>query len=881
MDVRCEKCQTEYELDEARLKPGGVTVKCTNCGHMFKIKKGVATAAPPAPAPEPRSRPHTSKQPFGLRDDDQTLATDAAPDRQWLIRLENGEQKSCRELAMLQQWIVAGVVTRNSLISRSGKTWKSLGDIAELAQYFTIADEAKATREIKPTKPPAGSPTMVGLGAQGVRPASSGGSIVDDDETRSTGNFKAQRRGITQPPPPPKPMNAKTPPMGSNLGAASTAPPPVPAKPPAVPAKVAQATMVGNAGGPGATVNQRAPSVDPMAKTMAPVAALTVPLAAPVPTPTPTPTPPPPAPPKPRPITEPPPPPAPAPAAKKKESTWAELPPQPATPKDGGRQTAVWATDGVKPEESDKKANDSRPFGGKIAAITDEPAFASGKMAGKVRVDPSDESSFQTGKVRMIDEDDDDVLPKRQGSRAGVWIALVAIIVVGGGAFGTYWFVIRPKGAVVATIDSGTGSGSGSAIATTTPDAATTITPIAVDAAPSADPLEAPRRALLADVELDLRESMKALDGNTDGDALALRALLVARLAQDLQDRAGLLTDKAEAEKLRKEAKTIVIDASTSANLAHKAKPDSAAGNIAMAEMMRFAGKSAKDIKRYTDLARADKAWARDADLADALVLVRDGKLDDAKAALAKIDDGDNKLENSGDVRARFHRALVELAQNHPADSKTLVDQVLAAQPSHAAARSLAERLATLVASSDPLPPEVGGKDAGVGSPDKTPDAAIASGSAAVPPPETGGTYDSYMREANKIADSNCARALELYQKALDAKPDAAEAHTGMGYCFVDAKRYGEAQSKFRTALRYAPKYEPALFGIAEAYQYQGRKDDAIEAYKAYLAVFPNAQKAIKALERLGVTDAGGTPPSTPTPPPTTPATDGSGSGSG
>ena len=43
MDVRCEKCQTEYELDEARLKPGGVTVKCTNCGHMFKIRKRANT----------------------------------------------------------------------------------------------------------------------------------------------------------------------------------------------------------------------------------------------------------------------------------------------------------------------------------------------------------------------------------------------------------------------------------------------------------------------------------------------------------------------------------------------------------------------------------------------------------------------------------------------------------------------------------------------------------------------------------------------------------------------------------------------------------------------------------------------------------------------
>ena len=43
MDVRCEKCQTEYELDEARLKPGGVTVKCTNCGHMFKIRRRMTT----------------------------------------------------------------------------------------------------------------------------------------------------------------------------------------------------------------------------------------------------------------------------------------------------------------------------------------------------------------------------------------------------------------------------------------------------------------------------------------------------------------------------------------------------------------------------------------------------------------------------------------------------------------------------------------------------------------------------------------------------------------------------------------------------------------------------------------------------------------------
>src|SRR6185295_13778558 len=140
MDVRCEKCGTEYELDEARLKPGGVTVKCTNCGHMFKIRKrtitNVGMTSPPGPAgasggaagmtmpsglvghgaaarprtssskplPPPVSRPRGDS----MLDDDArpTIVTgpDEAPttvDRQWLIRLENGEQKSCRELAML------------------------------------------------------------------------------------------------------------------------------------------------------------------------------------------------------------------------------------------------------------------------------------------------------------------------------------------------------------------------------------------------------------------------------------------------------------------------------------------------------------------------------------------------------------------------------------------------------------------------------------------------------------------------------------------------------------------------------------------------------------------------------------------------------------
>src|ERR1700689_3324419 len=64
MDVRCEKCQTEYELDESRLKPGGVTVKCTNCGHMFKIRKRTPTNVGFPTVAEQRMRPASSMPPI-------------------------------------------------------------------------------------------------------------------------------------------------------------------------------------------------------------------------------------------------------------------------------------------------------------------------------------------------------------------------------------------------------------------------------------------------------------------------------------------------------------------------------------------------------------------------------------------------------------------------------------------------------------------------------------------------------------------------------------------------------------------------------------------------------------------------------------------------
>ncbi len=39
MDVRCERCTAHYSFDDDQVTLAGLNVQCTNCGHVFKVKK--------------------------------------------------------------------------------------------------------------------------------------------------------------------------------------------------------------------------------------------------------------------------------------------------------------------------------------------------------------------------------------------------------------------------------------------------------------------------------------------------------------------------------------------------------------------------------------------------------------------------------------------------------------------------------------------------------------------------------------------------------------------------------------------------------------------------------------------------------------------------
>lgn len=158
MDVRCERCSTEYELDDDSVPDAGCPVQCTTCGHTFMVTRRAVVGAPP-PSSE-------------------TLPSPPAAD--WLMETTDGRLHRFRNLTSLQKWIIERKVTREDKISRTGQSWRRLGEIVELAPFFDVVDEADRARAGQ-----AGSDELKAE-AQRARNIGTGGSARDMPVTRES-----------------------------------------------------------------------------------------------------------------------------------------------------------------------------------------------------------------------------------------------------------------------------------------------------------------------------------------------------------------------------------------------------------------------------------------------------------------------------------------------------------------------------------------------------------------------------------------------------------------------------------------------------------------------------------------------------------------------
>src|SRR5215831_2581795 len=138
MDVRCDRCQTEYELDDASVADGGASVQCTTCGHTFVVARERPGGTPPPMAA-------TSGGPGGT------------PTPSWMLTTEEGKTHRFRDSQTLQKWVVERRVIRADRVCPPGGTWRRLGDVDELRPFFDVVAQADraaaAARGARPTRP--------------------------------------------------------------------------------------------------------------------------------------------------------------------------------------------------------------------------------------------------------------------------------------------------------------------------------------------------------------------------------------------------------------------------------------------------------------------------------------------------------------------------------------------------------------------------------------------------------------------------------------------------------------------------------------------------------------------------------------------------------
>lgn len=196
MDVQCERCKTEYEFDDALVSGRGTTVRCTNCGHQFKVRK-TEVSEPGAEA-----------------------------DR-WQVRTQGGQDLTFLTLRELQRAILAKQVGRADVLRRGQAAPRALGTIAELEPFF----EGRASSRPPPPGATAAAAQVPRIPPQSALPrvASEPPPPAFPKRTAAWGTVPEAQAPV---PPPRRKIDTLRPP---GVAAAPPPPPPMtPAPPPAV-----------------------------------------------------------------------------------------------------------------------------------------------------------------------------------------------------------------------------------------------------------------------------------------------------------------------------------------------------------------------------------------------------------------------------------------------------------------------------------------------------------------------------------------------------------------------------------------------------------------------------------------------------------------------
>ncbi|GBU26804.1 hypothetical protein R84B8_00318 [Treponema sp. R8-4-B8] len=110
---------------------------------------------------------------------------------------------------------------------------------------------------------------------------------------------------------------------------------------------------------------------------------------------------------------------------------------------------------------------------------------------------------------------------------------------------------------------------------------------------------------------------------------------------------------------------------------------------------------------------------------------------------------------------------------------------------------------------------------------------------------------DYFKRGTEFFTQGDYDKAMENFNRALQVKPDYAEAFNGRGEIYFSVSQYSEAEKEFSAAIKINPKYERAFFNRGKIYQIYGDYDRGIADYRKAIELNPSNSEAKEKLADL------------------------------
>ncbi len=126
MIIRCEQCTTTYHLDENLIEPAGSKVRCTRCGHIFRVDPAVFS--------------NFLAESESILEPETTNVLEAEEVAQPLARPAWPTRKTLRILGVILLLVLLAPVARYSYISHNHPNW-NYTDIWAKVFFFPIDPE--------------------------------------------------------------------------------------------------------------------------------------------------------------------------------------------------------------------------------------------------------------------------------------------------------------------------------------------------------------------------------------------------------------------------------------------------------------------------------------------------------------------------------------------------------------------------------------------------------------------------------------------------------------------------------------------------------------------------------------------------------------------